>query len=498
MNNPTRNLTRTLLVLACGVVIGGAAIFAFQKNADTPELTYHAPLRPASFQAEPGTISGLKELDAMFTELSSFTSEAVVHIQVRPDRRQQFSGMMGGDGSGLIISANGWIVTNDHVVRDANEVNVILADGRELSGKVTRVNDDGLDIALIKVDAANLPVLEFADSDAVKPGQMVLAVGSPFGLENTVTFGHVSAIGRIGQASDGVQAPRQYSGMIQTDASINPGNSGGPLVNVDGLVVGVNTSIYSTSGSSSGIGFAIPSNIVRAVANEVIQTGKFDRGLLGVIPRDLKPYESRKLKIVGAYIDSAEAAAAKSGLKQGDVITRIGDRPVSNEVDLRVALYEKSPNDKVDVTYVREGKEHTTKVTLSAPQAVAQPQPQPEIQQQRPPMNEEPDLRNLFPQERPMLGVFLYEVDETTRDQYGLPGGLDGALIYRVRQGSVAERAGLQIGDVIVALGDTKVTESQAVVEFINRAKLGDEVLVKFVRMENGKAVEKTVRIRLR
>jgi S1-C subfamily serine protease len=497
MNSSTLNL-KPFLYVVCGVAIGGLAIFALRKNAAAdPTLNYQPNLRPASFEAPAGTISGLKELDAMFTELAAFTSEAVVHIQVRPDRQQTFSGAMGGDGSGLIISADGWIVTNDHVVRNSDEVNVILADGRELKGKVTTVDDEMLDIALVKIDAKNLPVLKFADSDSVRPGQMVLAVGSPFGLENTVTFGHVSAIGRIGQASDGYQAPRVYSGMIQTDASINPGNSGGPLVNVDGLVVGVNTSIYSTSGSSSGIGFAIPSNVVQAVAKEVMATGKFDRGLMGVVPRDLKPYEAKEMKTLGAFVVNAESGAAKSGIKAGDVITQIDGRKIANEVDLRVVLYEKSPNDKVEVVYVRDGQQHNAQVTLSAPQQVVRNE-QPQIERRpQSPFDGQPDMRDLFPQERPTLGVFLYEVDDTTRDQYGLPGGLQGALIYRVRSGSLAERAGLQIGDVIVGLNDTKITSPEAVVNFISRVKAGDELVVKFVRMQEEKAVEKTVRIRL-
>jgi serine protease Do len=346
----------------------------------------------------------------------------------------------------------------------------------------------------------NLPVLQFADSDEVHPGQLVMAVGSPFGFDNTVTFGHISATGRQGMASDGYQAPRQYTGMIQTDASINPGNSGGPLVNVDGKVVGVNTSIYSTSGSSSGIGFAIPANIVKAVADEVVRTGKFDRGLLGIEPRDLKPYEGKDLNLPdgGAFIATdPQSAAAKSGLRKGDVITAIDGQRIRNEVDLRVALYEKSPNDKVEVTYVREGKQNTAQVVLTAPE-VAQQQPPPSIQREQNPFGNGPDFGDLFPSEKPSLGVYLYQVDDTTRDQYGLPGGVQGAVIERVRSGSVAERAGLQIGDVITGLDNTKITTPDQVVQFIDQAELGDEIAIKILRMENDEAKELTIKVRLR
>jgi serine protease Do len=496
-NGPNFSMKPFLLVVV-GAVIGVLAIAAWNQigTSDTT-LRYEPMRRAAQFQpSSSGAVSGLKALDQMYTELTTYASEAVVHIAVTTAGRGQTAGMPSGDGAGFIMTEDGWVVTNDHVVQRASEVTVILADGRELKGKVHRANDPSLDIALIKIDATDLPTLKFADSDAVLPGQIAVAVGTPFGLENSVTFGHVSATGRIGQAGDGISDTRAYSGMIQTDASINPGNSGGPLINVDGEVIGVNTSIFSTSGASAGIGFAIPANVVNAVASEMIATGKFDRGLMGLYPRDMKPYEMKDRNLMGAYVADVQAGdpADKAGMKEGDVITKVNDDVIDSETDLRIALYKRSPNDKVNVTYVRDGRTRTAELTLKAPpvQQVAQ------APRQRTPEGGAPDMRDFFQdqQPRPMLGVFIEDLDDTTREQHDLPGGLAGAVIYVVQEGSYAQKAGLKVGDVITQIGDKKVSTAQQVVESLSEVRMGDEVVLKFVRIQDGKANERSVRIR--
>ncbi len=494
--------TRPFLFLAVGVVLGAVVFAALNRSAQAQRPLIYEPLQRTASSGQVPTVppSDLKALDQFYTDLSAFASEAVVHIAVRPEGRDRMTAAQGGDGSGFILTEDGWIVTNDHVVRNADEVMVVLADGRELKGKVTRANDADLDVALVKIDAKSLPVLKFADSDTVRPGQIVIAVGSPFGLENTVTFGHVSAIGRPGRAGDGMSDVRYYSGMVQTDASINPGNSGGPLINVNGEVIGVNTSIYSTSGASAGIGFAIPSNVVRTVSNELIKTGKFDRGMLGLYPRDLKPFESKeKNGLVGAFVEGVAPGdlAEKAGLKAGDVITKIDDDQVTNEIDLRVALYKRSPNQKVSISYVRGGEQKSTQMTLKAPTVVVARQ-QPQID--RSPYREMPDFPDMpeFPNEKPKLGVYLYDVDDTTREQYNLPGGLAGAVIYRVGADSVAERAGLKPGDVITSIGNAKVSLAEDVVGAVSRYEVGQEVTLKYVRILDGKAVERSVKVRLK
>ena len=505
MKHWTQALTRPYLLLALGAVIGAAVVVAMVRDARANQPLVYQPQQRTGLQTSAaGPVSDLKGLDQLYTELSSYASEAVVHIAVQSQGSGPFMTQVAGDGSGFILTSDGWIVTNDHVVQNSKKVKVILADGRELDGEVHPANDADLDIALVKVNATNLPVLKFGDSDGVKPGQIVIAVGSPFGLDNTVTFGHISAIGRRGRAGDGFTDVRDYSGMIQTDASINPGNSGGPLINIDGEVVGVNTSIYSTSGASAGIGFAIPANVVQAVANELKQTGKFDRGLIGLYPRDLKGFESKELGLSGAYVEDVEPdnPAQKAGLLKGDVITKFNEKPITNEIDLRVQLYESSPNQKVNVTYVRDGKPHTTQVTLKAPVINKQPQQpqQPRFNRQNPfngPDFGQPD-QGQGQGQQPRLGVMLQDVDDTTRDQYHLPAGLAGAVVYGVSGGSYAEKAGLQEGDVITAFGAAKVSKAEDVVNQVGKLHMGDEVVIKFLRMESGKAVEKTVRIRFR
>jgi serine protease Do len=491
--------TKPYALLAAGAVLGVIAFAAINRTANAQRpYVYQAPMERASLQAPSAPPSDLQALDDFYSELSEYATEAVVHISTSPERAGRMA-MQGGDGSGFFLTEDGWIVTNDHVVRSANEVDVVMADGRTLKGKVHRTNDESLDIALVKVDGENMPVLKFANSDGVRPGQIVIAVGSPFGLENTVTFGHVSAIGRLGQAGDGFSDIRYYSGMIQTDASINPGNSGGPLINVNGEVIGVNTSIYSTSGANAGIGFAIPANVVRAVANELMSKGKFDRGVMGLYPRDLKPFESKDRNgLHGAFVQQVQEgdAAAKAGLKPGDVIVRIDDEPIQNEIDLRVALYKRSPNQKIDVTYVRDGKQGQATMTLKAPAPVERQAPQQQFQPNGPNFFEMPP----FPEnnERPKLGVYLYDVDDTTREQYDLPNGLEGAVVYRVAEDSLAAKAGLKPGDVITGLGGNAVKSAEDVANGLGRFNFGDEVAVKYVRIQDGKAVERTAKARLR
>jgi serine protease Do len=290
--------------------------------------------------------------------------------------------------------------------------------------------------------------------------------------------------------------------VIQTDASINPGNSGGPLINVKGEVIGVNTSIYSTSGASAGIGFAIPANVVRTVSNELIKTGKFDRGLMGIEPRDLKPFEVKERNgLVGALVQRVVPGdgADKAGLKPGDVITKIDDEKITNEIDLRVALYKRAPSQKVDVTYVREGDERSATLTLKAPQVAEKQQPQPQIDRNNP-FREMPNFPEVpeFSNGRPKLGVYLYEVDETSREQYSLPNGLEGAVIYRISPGSIAEKSGFKPGDVITALGSNKVTSSEDVVNAMNGAEAGQEITVKYTRVVDGRAVERSVKVTLK
>ena len=262
-----------------------------------------------------------------------------------------------GLGSGVIISPDGYIVTNNHVVDGATDVRVTMSDRRILPAKV--VGTDPLtDLAVIKVDGHNLPNAPWGDSTKLHPGQTVLAFGNPFGFRFTVTRGIVSALNRPNMSGDDARKPGQF---IQTDAAINPGNSGGPLVNARGEVVGINTFLISPSGSFSGMGFAIPTQIVRPTVEKLIQFGKVTHGYMGIGIADVTPDNSKFFHMdnaVGAVVSQVESDSpgAKAGLKVGDVITQIDGKEVSDAGELQVVVGQKNPGTTIHLQVMRDGK----------------------------------------------------------------------------------------------------------------------------------------------
>ena len=272
-----------------------------------------------------------------------------------------------GSGSGVIISADGYIVTNNHVVADADELTVTLNDNKEYSARIIGT-DKASDLALIKIDGKNLPAITIANSDDIKVGEWVLAVGNPFNLTNTVTAGIVSAKARS-LYQNGVES------FIQTDAAINPGNSGGALVNTRGELIGINAMLYSQTGSFSGYGFAIPTSIMNKVVADLKQYGTVQRALIGIQGQDVKNYvDAKKDKgedidlgtMEGIYVAKVteESAAEEAGMKEGDVITAIDGKPVNKMAELQEVLAKKRPGDKVTVTYLRDKKKATLTVSL--------------------------------------------------------------------------------------------------------------------------------------
>ncbi len=322
---------------------------------------------------EPRTISApsrestaeVKNLDAFYANLAAFVSPAVVDIRATSGREMSADGtrvpVSGGEGSGFILRPDGYIITNDHVVAGFDNVKVILKDGREFDGKVTRAHES--DIAVIKINATNLPTLAFGDSDKLKPGQMAMAVGSPFSFQQSVTFGHISALGRERtQIED-----RSYPDMIQTDTAINMGNSGGPLCNIDGQVVGLNTAIYSPSGTSAGIGLAIPSNEVRLIADKLIEKGKVVRSFIGVAPMNLTDYQKQQRHVSGgALVQEARESdpAGMAGVRKDDIIVRVGQTAVNTQMDLRNSMLQYAPGSSVDLEVIRGSEHKTFKVKL--------------------------------------------------------------------------------------------------------------------------------------
>ncbi|MFV5698384.1 trypsin-like peptidase domain-containing protein [Flavobacterium sp. ZT3R17] len=319
---------------------------------------------------------GLSAENVDFTEAAEKTIHTVVHVKnvsrktVINPMLEYFYGYGGqqqqeqvGTGSGVIISEDGYIVTNNHVIKDASEIEITLNNKKSYKAKLIGT-DSKMDIALLKIDAdEKLPYTVFANSDSVKIGEWVLAVGNPYNLTSTVTAGIVSAKARD-LGTSGIQS------FIQTDAAVNPGNSGGALVNTRGELIGINTMISSMTGSYVGYSFAVPSNIARKIIEDLMEFGNVQRGILGVEGGELNDIASKELKISqtqGFYISKVtkNSGAEKSGLEKGDIIVKLDDQNVATYADLSGYINTKRPNDKVQVTIIRDGKNRMIPVILS-------------------------------------------------------------------------------------------------------------------------------------
>jgi serine protease Do len=336
-----------------------------------------------------------------------------------------------GLGSGVIVSKEGYILTNNHVVGDADKILVKLTDGRELEGKLVGT-DPATDIAVVQVKADNLPVSKLGNSDELEVGETVIAIGNPFGLEQTVTSGIVSAKGRSGV---GVS---DYEDFIQTDASINPGNSGGPLINLEGEVVGINTAIFSRSGGNMGIGFAIPINMTQAVMTALIETGKVTRGFLGVVIQDVTQDLADALGVKpgsGVLISSvgADSPASKAGMKQGDLIVSFNNKEVKTSNQLRNTVAGVPPGSTVPVVLMREGKPLNVNVQVGEQPANLRAALEPG--------------GGAAPQG--YLGMTLEPLNPATAQQFGYIG-LNGLLVTDIDAESPAAQAGMRQGALIL------------------------------------------------
>lgn len=355
-------------------------------------------------------------------------------------------------GSGVIISKDGYIVTNNHVVRDANEITVKLNDNREYAARIIGL-DETTDLALIKVDAKDLPAIVIGNSDDLKLGQWVLAVGNPFNLTSTVTAGIVSAKARS-LGANGIES------FIQTDAAINQGNSGGALVNEKGELVGINAMLYSQTGSYSGYGFAIPTTIMNKVVADLKEFGVVQRALLGVQGTDVTNYiDSEKAKdnevdlgtVTGVYVNEVQegSAAEEAGLKKGDVITKVNGKKVSKMAEMQEVLSQYRPGDKASVTYMRDKKEYTKTVTLR---------------------NSQGNTTVMKEVEFDDYGVELTPVTQKERGTYDIAYGL---LISNIKKGKLQD-AGLTKGMIILMVNDEKmktVEDWEDMVKNTNKSK---------------------------
>ena len=313
--------------------------------------------------ALPNTVGG--QAVTSLAPLVESATPAVVNIRVTQTRRGPFgsSGEVGGAGSGVIVDAeNGYILTNHHVVGEADEIQISLIDGRTLDAELVG-SDAGTDIALIKVEADDLTEMPIGDSEDVRVGDFVIAIGNPYGLSHTVTSGIVSALGRTGINRDG------FEDFIQTDASINPGNSGGALVNMAGELIGINSMIFSRSGGNVGIGFAVPTAIASSIMGQILDFGEIRRGLLGVNIQTIDKEAAETLDIDvdgGALVTRVfpESAAEKAGLEVGDIIVGVNDKTVTSAAELRNTIGLLRSGDSVGIRYVRDNKSQTTSAEL--------------------------------------------------------------------------------------------------------------------------------------
>jgi serine protease Do len=454
------------------VVVTGSA-FAFSQKAKTEsfnappmderpiarELGGHTSFAPVVKKVTPGVV---KVVVTMKAHNTTFNNSSPMDDFLRRFFGDQFQGRLPqpdmmprqeGLGSGVIVTKDGYILTNNHVVDGADEVKVTLQDHREFTAKVVG-RDPQTDIAVIKIEGKDLPVVPMADSDKVEVGDVVLAIGNPFGIGQTVTTGIVSATGRGGTVG------LDYEDFIQTDAAINPGNSGGALVDADGRLIGINTAILSRSGGNQGIGFAVPSNLARDVMDSLVTDGHVTRGYLGVMIQDINPALARKFELKdtkGVLVGDVtpKSPAEKAGLENGDVITEFNGKSVSDTRHLKLQVARTQPGTTVPIKILRDGNAKTIEVTVK----------------------ELPGTRELARNEKPaaedngtLNGVSVADIDRRTRQQFDIPNNIKGVVVTEVAPNSAAGEAGLKPGDVIQEINRKPVASADEAVRLTEKA----------------------------
>jgi serine protease Do len=450
-----RLLIAPVLALA---LAGSLGLYELAK----PAAADAAVAAPAAAPLNPDSVSALLSLDHAVETLAARVTPAVVNVMVTsrtkptqaegqmPEGMRQFFGPFGqffgpgmqtrpriehGIGSGVVISPDGYIVTNNHVVEGAVDIRVTTHDRRVLNAKLIG-RDPLTDLAVLKVDGKDMPSIPWGDSTALRPGQSVLAFGDPFGFSFTVTRGIVSAVNRPNPDPSDRRKPGEF---IQTDAAINPGKSGGPLVSARGEVVGINTFLVSPSGSFSGMGFAIPSQIAKPTVEALIKYGKVSHGYIGIGITDVTPENAKFFDMTsstGAVVTQVEpdSPGAKAGLKIGDVITAVDGQKVTDAGKLQVVVGQKRPDTKITLAVVRNGKEMTIPVTLEDMES-----------------HSTAGGGSVGEAHGKMhWGLGLTDLSPDLRQELQTPSSVHGAVVERVQPGSAADNAGLQRGDVIL------------------------------------------------
>ncbi|HUA16070.1 MAG TPA: Do family serine endopeptidase [Verrucomicrobiae bacterium] len=458
-----------------------------------PAAATAAAVAPAAAPLNPDSVSALLALDQAMETLAAHVTPAVVNVTVTsrtkpdvaeqqlPDDMQQFFGQSSpfggfqffgprnhaqpqiehGNGSGVVISPDGYIVTNNHVVDGAVDIRVTTSNRRVLKAKL--VGTDPLtDLAVIKVDASNLASVPWGDSKDVRPGETVLAFGNPYGFRFTVTRGIVSAVNRPNPDGD----PRKPGEFIQTDAAINPGNSGGPLVDARGEVIGINTFLISPSGTFSGMGFAIPSQIAEPTVASLIRYGKVSHGRIGIEVTDVTPENAKffdESNPTGAIVTQVDpdSPGAKAGLQIGDVIASVNGQKVSDAGELQVMVGQQQPGTKITVDLFRNGKSMSVPVTLESMGN-----------------RSENSGNEAEGQGKMRWGLGLSDLTPDLRSQLQAPHDVHGAVIERVQPGSPADNAGLQQGDIILEVNRHKVETAADVQQALSSVPKGQDALL--------------------
>src|ERR1700677_592943 len=485
-NNLTRRLIAPALALALALSF---TTYEFAK----PAFAKAPIVSPTEAPLPDSSISALLSLDQAMETLAARVTPAVVNVAVtsrtkaenldgqmpdgqmpqgvppmfapffnRPMQPQQPQ-IEHGIGSGVIISPDGYIVTNNHVVAGAVDINVTMKDRRIFKAKLIGA-DPLTDLAVIKIDGANLPNAPWGNSTELRPGQTVLAFGNPFGFRFTVTRGIVSGLNRPNPFSRNGRSPGSF---IQTDAAINPGNSGGPLVDARGEVIGINTFLVSSSDSFSGMGFAIPTQIVRPTVEALISDGKVHHGYMGIGISDVTPENAKFFHVEnneGAVVTQVEpgSPAAKAGLKVGDVIIELDGQKVSDASQLQIEVGQKEPGSSIKLGVLRDGKNINESVTL-----------------------EEMGSRDHEGKDsarnsngKPRWGLGLTDMTPELREQLQASSDLHGAIVEHVQPGSAADNAGLQRGDVIVEVNRQPVQNADDVQKALSAVPKGQDALV--------------------
>jgi serine protease Do len=450
-----------------------------------------ATAAPAAAALDPDSVTALTALDHAMETVAARVTPAIVNVAVTSKVKaspvsgnegdaeqffQRFFGQGGpqmqqmqprpqiehGIGSGILISPDGYIVTNNHVVDGATEIRVTMNDRKTYTAKL--IGTDPLtDLAVIKVNGNDFPSVPWGSSTELRPGQTVLAFGNPFGFRFTVTRGIVSGLNRPNPDSSD---PRRPGGFIQTDAAINQGNSGGALVDSRGQVIGINTFLISPSGAFSGMGFAIPSQIAKPVVDSLIRTGKVEHAYMGVGISDITPENSKFFEMKsnnGAVITQVESDSpgGKAGLKIGDVVTAVDGQEVTDASQLQIAIGAKKPGTKVELSVLRDGKQINLPVTLELMGS-----------------KDGSDSASAESQGKPRWGVGLQDLNSEVRQELQVPSNVQGAVVGNVLPGSAADDAGLRRGDVILQVNRKDVKSAADVKQALSSVPKGQDALV--------------------